>query len=191
MGALYWQLNDVWSTVSWSSLDYSKNWKPLHHQIKKSFNSEITLIAKVNENDQLQVFVVSDYVATKGRLKIQTRSWRSFETLGEVDFGMFEIKELEANLILTKNVGFLLNQMNCPYGKWNECYFAVSFVSYIFSSLAISGHFRSRTMVSLFSKHGSRLFRSARSKFSQKRTPTSHSSATAKSTRKTTASHSK
>jgi len=129
MGALYWQLNDVWSTVSWSSLDYSKNWKPLHHQIQKSFNSELTLIAKVNENDQLQVFVVSDYAATSGQLKVQTRSWKSFETLGEIDYGMFEINELEGNLILTKNVGYLLNQMNCPYGKWNECYFTVSFIT--------------------------------------------------------------
>ncbi|CBY34972.1 unnamed protein product [Oikopleura dioica] len=129
MGALYWQLNDVWSTASWSSLDYSKNWKPLHYQIKKNFNSELTLISKVNDNDQLEVFVISDYVATKGRLKVETRSWRSFDTLGEVDYGMFEIKQLEGNLILTKNVGFLLNQMNCPYGKWNECYFTISFIT--------------------------------------------------------------
>ena len=35
MGALYWQLNDVWTTASWSSLDHSMKWKPLHYTIQK------------------------------------------------------------------------------------------------------------------------------------------------------------
>ena len=129
MGALYWQLNDVWPTVSWSSLDHSKNWKPLHHQIKKSFNSDLSLITNINENDQLEIYAVSDNEAKRGRLKVQTRSWTSFEVLGEEDLGEFELKMLESNLLVTKNVGYLLNKMNCPYGKWNECFYTVTFVS--------------------------------------------------------------
>ena len=46
MGALYWQLNEIWAGASWSSLD-SRNggWKPLHYQIRNSFKSPIGLIA--------------------------------------------------------------------------------------------------------------------------------------------------
>ena len=30
MGSLYWQIDDVWPTVSWSSVDYFGNWKAAH-----------------------------------------------------------------------------------------------------------------------------------------------------------------
>jgi beta-mannosidase len=34
MGILYWQLNDIWPGMSWSSLEYDGSWKLLHHQLK-------------------------------------------------------------------------------------------------------------------------------------------------------------
>ncbi len=37
MGALYWQLNDCWPTVSWASVDYFGRWKALHHKAKGFF----------------------------------------------------------------------------------------------------------------------------------------------------------
>lgn len=37
MGALYWQLNDCWPTVSWASVDYFGRWKALHHKAKAFF----------------------------------------------------------------------------------------------------------------------------------------------------------
>lgn len=37
MGAVYWQLNDCWPVVSWSSIDYFGRWKALHYAAKKFF----------------------------------------------------------------------------------------------------------------------------------------------------------
>lgn len=37
MGAIYWQLNDVWPVTSWSSIEYSGRWKLLHYEAKKFF----------------------------------------------------------------------------------------------------------------------------------------------------------
>ncbi len=38
MGSLYWQLNDCWPGISWSSIDYSGEWKALHYQLQQAFS---------------------------------------------------------------------------------------------------------------------------------------------------------
>ncbi|WPO83921.1 glycoside hydrolase family 2 protein [Chryseobacterium sp. JJR-5R] len=43
MGTLYWQLNDCWPVISWSSVDYLGNWKALHYQVKRSFEGQVVL----------------------------------------------------------------------------------------------------------------------------------------------------
>ena len=37
MGAIYWQLNDCWPVISWSSIDYYGRWKALHYAAKRFF----------------------------------------------------------------------------------------------------------------------------------------------------------
>jgi len=44
MGTLYWQINDIWPVVSWSSLDYGGQWKLLHY-LAKRFYAPITVVA--------------------------------------------------------------------------------------------------------------------------------------------------
>ena len=34
MGTLYWQFNDCWPSISWSSRDFYGNWKALHYAVK-------------------------------------------------------------------------------------------------------------------------------------------------------------
>jgi|TARA_R110000823_G_scaffold159218_7_gene290582 beta-mannosidase len=58
MGTLYWQLNDCWQAVSWSSIDYLGNWKALHYSAKKAFDN--ILISAEEKNDTLNIFVVND-----------------------------------------------------------------------------------------------------------------------------------
>jgi beta-mannosidase len=64
MGTLYWQLNDVWPAVSWSSLDYCLAWKTLHYHARR-FYAPVALAARVEEG-RLVVSAVSDLAQTIG-----------------------------------------------------------------------------------------------------------------------------
>lgn len=59
MGTLYWQFNDCWPVISWSSLDYYGNWKAFHYQAKRSF--ENILLSVNEENESYKVYLVNDY----------------------------------------------------------------------------------------------------------------------------------
>ena len=58
MGTLFWQLNDCWPSVSWSSIDYFGNWKALHYKVKRSF--ENVLISSKIKKDILKTWIVND-----------------------------------------------------------------------------------------------------------------------------------
>ena len=58
MGTLYWQLNDCWPVISWSSIDYYNRWKALHYFTRKAFAD--ILVSPVIENEKLRVYIVSD-----------------------------------------------------------------------------------------------------------------------------------
>ena len=58
MGTLYWQLNDCWPAVSWSSIDGLGNWKALHYQAKKAFKNVIISTSK--NKKELDVYIIND-----------------------------------------------------------------------------------------------------------------------------------
>jgi beta-mannosidase len=58
MGTLYWQLNDCWQVISWSSTDYYGRWKALHYFVKEAFMD--LLISFEQTKDSVWVFVVSN-----------------------------------------------------------------------------------------------------------------------------------
>lgn len=62
MGTMYWQLNDCWPTISWSTIDYDGNWKYAHYKVKNSYKKVI--IDCVDENDSIRVYAISDRVDT-------------------------------------------------------------------------------------------------------------------------------
>ena len=69
MGTLYWQLNDCWPAISWSSIDYFGNWKALQYKAKKAF--ENVLISSIIKNDSVETFVINDtFNSLKVRLKL-------------------------------------------------------------------------------------------------------------------------
>ena len=58
MGTLYWQLNDVWPAVSWSSIDFMGNWKALHYKAKRSFDN--VLVSSTMKDEVFKTWVVND-----------------------------------------------------------------------------------------------------------------------------------
>ena len=58
MGTLYWQLNDCWPAVSWSSIDFFGNWKAVHYKVKRSF--ENVLISSTTDDNVLRTYAIND-----------------------------------------------------------------------------------------------------------------------------------
>ena len=51
MGALYWQLNDIWPVASWASIDYYGRWKALHYYAKKFYSPVLISCIETGEFD--------------------------------------------------------------------------------------------------------------------------------------------
>lgn len=60
LGALVWQLNDIWQGVSWSSIEYSGRWKVLQYTLSSIFQPVVINAFWTPENETLQVLVSSD-----------------------------------------------------------------------------------------------------------------------------------
>ncbi|MEA1873198.1 MAG: glycoside hydrolase family 2 protein [Bacteroidota bacterium] len=57
-GSLYWQLNDCWPAISWSSIDYYGEWKALHFAVKDAYAPYMLYAVEVDA--QLMAYLVSD-----------------------------------------------------------------------------------------------------------------------------------
>ena len=113
MGALYWQLNDVWAAPSWSSIgkltfsiklkqppkysplykfvDYRGHWKMLHYYAKRFF-APVTIATLFERNDYLHFYAVSDLDVSFSEvtLMIEAIQWERSSPIytHEVSFNM-------------------------------------------------------------------------------------------------------
>ncbi|HJM46375.1 MAG TPA: glycoside hydrolase family 2 protein [Candidatus Marinimicrobia bacterium] len=109
MGSLYWQIDDVWPTVSWSSVDYFGNWKAAHYGVKKAFAP--VLISPDVKDSILTITVVND--------KLKGISGTLFLNLFTLDglrvFSIDSLVNIKANSALsvyTESTGELLCGQN-------------------------------------------------------------------------------
>jgi beta-mannosidase len=54
-GTLYWQFNDAWPAISWSSIDYYGRWKPLQYYAKRMYANIAIFV-----NNKVQVICIND-----------------------------------------------------------------------------------------------------------------------------------
>ncbi|XP_003737413.1 beta-mannosidase [Galendromus occidentalis] len=89
MGALYWQLNDVWQAPTWASLEYDGTWKMLHNYAKNFF--EPVLITAHRESslwsnkDIIEVWLISELEAPeKVNVTVEVFSFDSFKPIRSI-----------------------------------------------------------------------------------------------------------
>ena len=57
-GTIYWQLNDIWTGPSWSSLEYSGKWKLLMYKVKEFYDD--VFFSFFIKDDDINAFVCND-----------------------------------------------------------------------------------------------------------------------------------
>jgi beta-mannosidase len=60
MGCVYWQYNDIWPGMSWSSVDYFGRWKALHYMARKFYSPFLVSGLENIKDGTIALFVTSD-----------------------------------------------------------------------------------------------------------------------------------
>lgn len=101
MGALYWQINDDWPVVSWSSIDYYNNWKAQHYRMRDVF-APLALGVKFTDN-KLNYYTMSDYLNDIDNLKL---------TIQVIDFSKGVIKEMKETVNAKANASQIVKSID-------------------------------------------------------------------------------
>ncbi len=85
MGAVYWQLNDIWPVASWASIDYFGRWKALHYYAKRFFAPVLLSCEEYTDTEQ-QRTCISQPARTDchARLCMTNETWE--EVCGRVEW---------------------------------------------------------------------------------------------------------
>ncbi|XP_014609878.1 PREDICTED: beta-mannosidase-like [Polistes canadensis] len=114
MGALYWQLNDVWQAPSWSSIEYGGRWKMLHYYATEFF-SPIIVTSRLSQGNELSLYIVSDklYAINNCTLKCSIYNWKSMQPLHVYSFHNIKIEPNKAMLVTSMWLDKLLEKVKC------------------------------------------------------------------------------
>ncbi|XP_003796374.3 beta-mannosidase [Otolemur garnettii] len=118
MGALYWQLNDIWQAPSWASLEYGGKWKMLHYFARRFFAP----LLPVGFEDQsvFHVYGVSDlHSDLRVMLTVRVHTWSSLEPLCSLATKGFVIRAGKAILLYKEPVSSLLRR--CGHCTRKSC----------------------------------------------------------------------
>ncbi|XP_078301974.1 beta-mannosidase isoform X3 [Panthera onca] len=113
MGALYWQLNDIWQAPSWASLEYGGKWKMLHYFARHFFAP--LLPVGFEDQDAFFIYGVSDlHSDCKATLTVRVHTWSSLEPLCSSETERFVMEAGKAVLLYKEQVPALLGHCgNC------------------------------------------------------------------------------
>ncbi|RLW09380.1 hypothetical protein DV515_00002554 [Chloebia gouldiae] len=113
MGALYWQLNDIWQAPSWASLEYGGKWKLLHY-FAQNFFAPLLPVA-YEDKGMLHIYGVSDlHEDHKLTLRVIVHAWSSLEPVCTLAKEGVTVKAQSAVPIYKESISDLLERCrNC------------------------------------------------------------------------------
>ncbi|KAF5274796.1 hypothetical protein FQR65_LT00379 [Abscondita terminalis] len=121
MGALYWQLNDVWVAPSWSSIDFKGNWKMLHYYAKDFF-APVIVTTDVNVLNDMDVYVVSDLVKpiNDAFLIVNVYKWNSVVPLDTITLKINVLPGMSTKVV-TYSLTTLFSKV-CQENVFENCF---------------------------------------------------------------------
>lgn len=124
MGALYWQLNDIWPTVSWSSIEFGGKWKMLHYYVQNMFDN-LLINAYEEENGQLSVVLIRDdhiQQSISFKVAIEVFKWSSNKPAFKLQVDS-STKPFAVTMAFQQNIDQLLHSAQCL--SRNDCFIQV------------------------------------------------------------------
>jgi len=103
MGCVFWQYNDTWPGMSWSSVDYFGRWKALHYAARKFYAPILVSGLENLEKQSIDIFVTSDLLKSqRGKLM-----WNVTDLAGQSllqEFMNVEIPAQKSSQVKTLNL---------------------------------------------------------------------------------------
>ncbi|CAH1280029.1 unnamed protein product [Diabrotica balteata] len=132
MGALYWQLNDVWVAPTWSGIDYMGRRKMLQY-LAGNFFSPIMVVGHIDSKRDLLIYVVSDLLSPIENVTVSLRvyNFTSFQPVATTYINI-TLESGSSALIKTIHTDNYLSTLGCglPNIARNNCFFYLSLTNY-------------------------------------------------------------
>ena len=95
MGAVYWQLNDIWPVASWASMDYYYRWKALQYYAVRFFSPVLLTCEETSVVSQGRTCVDEPApVQNIARLNLTNETWETVTDVAE-----WELRDQDSNIL--------------------------------------------------------------------------------------------
>ncbi|KAH9932621.1 glycoside hydrolase superfamily [Fomitopsis serialis] len=118
LGALVWQLNDIWQAPSWAAIEYSGRWKVLNYGMASIYTPVVVYPFWTPDNETLDIMVTNDRpYAVNGTARLTWYDWAGNDLWPMVH--EFEVPSLNNTVVMSMQ-GFeaILPEGATPTSAW-------------------------------------------------------------------------